>query len=60
MSGKIILPLGKRHAELTLVTGLALRILSISCGNKVRAASETQANGRALRNREGYRNTGLG
>lgn len=58
--GKIILTLGKRHTGVTLVTGMALRILFTSCGSKVRATSETQIDGRALRNRQGTRNRDLG
>lgn len=52
--------IGKRHAGLTLVTGLALRILFLSCGRKVIAASETQPDGRALRSRKEIRNRGMG
>lgn len=59
-SGKITSTIGKRHAGLTVVTGLALRILFLSCGRKVIAASETQPDGRALRSRKEIRNRGMG
>lgn len=48
----IILTLGNRHAGLSLLTGLVLRILFISCGRKKgKSCLWTQANGRAPKSR---------
>lgn len=55
-----ILTLGKRHTGFCLLTGMVLRILFISCGRKVRAASETQTDGRAPRSRHGTKHRGSG
>lgn len=58
----IILTLGNRCTGLCLLPGLVLRILFISCGRKVRAASETQTDGRApgSRHRARHRVPGCG